>query len=152
MQWDTGSSKLHLGVCSKRSANRESFWSYEWCKEKWSSQDDTDRETAFKVLMCGGLAGVITWASIFPLDVIKTRVQTQVLRPETIRPGEQQTLLHTGGSRANLGALQIARNAYKTEGAGVFFRGLGVCSVRAFIVNAVQWAVYEWMMRLLQQQ
>lgn len=127
------------------------FWSYEWTKQVWTSPDDTDRETAFKVLMCGGLAGIITWASIFPLDVIKTRVQTQLLQSEVVRRGEQQTLLHAEGRRPHLGAIQIARHAYQTEGAGVFFRGLGICSVRAFIVNAVQWAVYEWMMRILQQ-
>ncbi|KAF1931875.1 mitochondrial carrier [Didymella exigua CBS 183.55] len=128
------------------------FWSYEWCKQKWSSPDDTDRETAFKVLMCGGLAGIVTWASIFPLDVIKTRVQTQVLQPEPVRGGEQHTLLHAGGRQTHMGAIQIARHAFQTEGASVFFRGLGICSVRAFIVNAVQWAMYEWMMRILQQQ
>lgn len=27
------------------------------------------------------------------------------------------------------------------DGIGVFFRGLGICSARAFFVNAVQWAV-----------
>jgi solute carrier family 25 carnitine/acylcarnitine transporter 20/29 len=27
------------------------------------------------------------------------------------------------------------------EGIGVFFKGLGICSARAFFVNAVQWAV-----------
>lgn len=27
------------------------------------------------------------------------------------------------------------------EGAAVFFRGIGICSARAFIVNAVQWGV-----------
>jgi solute carrier family 25 carnitine/acylcarnitine transporter 20/29 len=139
---------LHGGAL----ADKSSFWSYEWCKQAWSSPNDTDRETAFKVLMCGGLAGVITWASIFPLDVIKTRVQTQVLQPKPVRGGEQQTLLHAGGRRTHMGAVQIAKHAYQTEGAGVFFRGLGICSVRAFIVNAVQWAVYEWMMRILQQQ
>jgi solute carrier family 25 carnitine/acylcarnitine transporter 20/29 len=133
-------------------ADQGSFWSYEWCKQAWASPDDADRETAFKVLMCGGLAGVITWASIFPLDVIKTRVQTQLLQPEPVRGGEQQTLLHAEGRRTHMSAVQIAKHAYQTEGAGVFFRGLGICSVRAFVVNAVQWAVYEWMMRILQQQ
>lgn len=34
----------------------------------------------------------------------------------------------------------------------MFFRGLGVCSVRAFVVNAVQWAVYEWVMGLLKRE
>ncbi|KAJ8116380.1 hypothetical protein OPT61_g2189 [Boeremia exigua] len=128
------------------------FWSYEWSKQAWSSPNDTDKEAAFKVLMCGGLAGIITWASIFPMDVVKTRLQTQALQPEPVRGGEQQTLLHSEARRTHLGAVQIAKHAYQTEGAGVFFRGLGICSVRAFIVNAVQWAMYEWMMRLLQHQ
>ncbi|KZM26776.1 uncharacterized protein EKO05_0000142 [Ascochyta rabiei] len=126
------------------------FWSYEWSKQAWTSPDDTGRETAMKVLMCGGFAGIVTWATIFPLDVVKTRVQTQLLQPAPGQRGEQQTLLHAEGRGPRMGAMQIARRAYQTEGAGVFFRGLGICSVRAFIVNAVQWAVYEWMMRLLQ--
>lgn len=107
-----------------------------------------------KVLLCGGLAGVVTWASIFPLDVIKTRVQTQSLYnvESMARPGAHTPLLAPEILPAKrLSSLEIARQAYRTEGAGVFFRGLGVCSVRAFIVNAVQWAVYEWMMKMLQQ-
>ena len=151
MRWVMGSSKLQVGRLLRLLADGNSFWSYEWSKQAWSSPDDNDRETAFKVLMCGGFAGIVTWASIFPLHVIKTRVQTQVLQPEPVGGGEQQTLLHAEGRRTHMGAVQVARHAYQTEGAGVFFRGLGICSVRAFIVNAVQWAVYEWMMRLLQQ-
>lgn len=127
-----------------------SFWSYELSKQAWSSPDDSDRETAMKVLFCGGLAGVITWASIFPLDVIKTRVQTQILHAP-MRDGEGSALLGSETVRTRLSAIEVARHAYKTEGAGVFFRGLGICSIRAFVVNAVQWAVYEWMMKLLQQ-
>jgi solute carrier family 25 carnitine/acylcarnitine transporter 20/29 len=103
-----------------------------------------------KVLLCGGLAGVITWASIFPLDVIKTRVQTQVLHPVPTQGGEQSALLQPNAQKPRMTSLEIAKQAYRTEGAGVFFRGLGICSVRAFVVNAVQWAVYEWMMKMLQ--
>ncbi|KAF1848603.1 mitochondrial carrier protein-like protein [Cucurbitaria berberidis CBS 394.84] len=128
------------------------FWSYEWTKRSWSSPDDTDRETAMKVLLCGGLAGVITWASIFPLDVIKTRVQTQALHTAYRGEGEAMALLQPGTQTKRLSSLEVARQAYRTEGTAVFFRGLGICSVRAFVVNAVQWAVYEWMMRLLQKQ
>jgi solute carrier family 25 carnitine/acylcarnitine transporter 20/29 len=132
------------------------FWSYELSKQAMSSPDDTDRQTAMKVLLCGGLAGVVTWASIFPLDVIKTRVQTQLLSNSSVPSNERQALLQSGeaarstGNDGRLGTFTIARQAYRNEGAGVFFRGLGICSVRAFVVNAVQWAVYEWMMRLLQ--
>lgn len=107
-----------------------------------------------KVLLCGGLAGIVTWSSIFPLDVVKTRVQTQLLPSAPVQTTEHQALLRPGGaigtSRGRLSTLEVARQAYHSEGASVFFRGLGICSVRAFVVNAVQWAVYEWMMRLLQ--
>jgi solute carrier family 25 carnitine/acylcarnitine transporter 20/29 len=46
----------------------DSFLSYEWSKQALTSPDDTDRQTAVKVLLCGGLAGIVTWATIFPLD------------------------------------------------------------------------------------
>ncbi|KAF2000564.1 solute carrier family 25 protein [Amniculicola lignicola CBS 123094] len=128
-----------------------SFWSYEWSKRALTSPQDTDTQAAMKVLLCGGMAGVVTWASIFPLDVIKTRVQTQHQNTPVLRH-EQSPLVHSNVNTHNnrLSTFQIASQAYKNEGATVFFRGLGICSIRAFVVNAVQWAVYEWMMRMLQ--
>ncbi|KAF2711670.1 mitochondrial carrier [Pleomassaria siparia CBS 279.74] len=131
------------------------FLSYEWCKRTLNSPTDTDRQAAMKVLLCGGIAGVVTWASIFPMDVVKTRYQTQVYHP--VPEGEHRSLLHSeqGANpspyKKRLSTFEVARNAYQTEGTGVFFRGLGICSIRAFVVNAVQWAVYEWMMRILQK-
>ncbi|EME80852.1 uncharacterized protein MYCFIDRAFT_46410 [Pseudocercospora fijiensis CIRAD86] len=130
------------------------FWSYELTKRNWTSPHDTETTQAFKILMSGGLAGVVTWASIFPLDVVKTRVQTWDLLSG---PGaEGQGLPGTCSSKDGLGkrpsTLEIARAAYRSEGVPVFFRGLGICSARAFIVNAVQWAVYEWMMKVLTSQ
>jgi solute carrier family 25 carnitine/acylcarnitine transporter 20/29 len=131
------------------------FWSYELGSRLMAPKDGspmTPRAEAAKVLLCGGIAGVITWASVFPLDVIKTRVQTQVLSPTETAP-----LLGslTNGpaavvaEKARVGAVEMARQLYREEGAAVFFRGLGVCSVRAFVVNAAQWAVYEWILKEL---
>jgi len=128
------------------------FWSYELTSRFMVSQmkdrgmDSAGQETA-KVLLCGGLAGVVTWASVFPLDVIKTRVQTQLMQPEAAPL--LGTALVEGTEQRRVGAIEIARNAHKNEGMSVFFKGLGVCSIRAFIVNAAQWAVYEWIMREL---
>lgn len=110
------------------------FWSYELSR-RWLSAPGWKMESGGMVdaLLCGGLAGVVTWASIFPLDVVKTRVQTQK------------------GVGKRLGAWEVGRRAFREEGWRVFFCGLGVCSVRAFVVNAVQWAVYEWIMGELGQ-
>jgi hypothetical protein len=35
-----------------------------------SSQEPTQTQEALSVLLCGGLAGVATWVSIFPLGII----------------------------------------------------------------------------------
>lgn len=128
------------------------FWSYELSTRLMMSkmrERRNDSQEAAKVLLCGGLAGVVTWASIFPLDVIKTRVQTQILSDRTTAPLLGTEPATEGTERRRLGAIEVARNAYRNEGPGVFFRGLTVCSIRAFVVNAAQWAVYEWIMREL---
>lgn len=131
------------------------FWSYELASSLWpiSGQDGTPsfRFEAPKVLICGGLAGIATWASVFPLDVIKTRVQTQAMG----FAAEASTLLdhdhRQSRERKRAGAWQISKDAYRTQGMRVFFRGFGVCCIRAFIVNAVQWAAYEGIMHELGQ-
>lgn len=99
-----------------------------------ASENDDVHQAAIKVLLCGGIAGVATWASVFPLDVIKTRLQAQT---SGICP-ESRPLLPSQNNRRELNSFQIAREAYRNEGMKVFYRGLGVCSIRAFIVNAVQ--------------
>ncbi|KAE8355382.1 mitochondrial carrier domain-containing protein [Aspergillus coremiiformis] len=124
------------------------FWTYEYCKRLMASKDDDDddvQKTAMKVLLCGGVAGVATWASIYPLDMIKTRLQAQALGT---RP-EDEPLMRPQNDRRAPNSFQLAKETYRTEGLKAFYRGLGVCSVRAFIVNAVQWASYEWLMRYL---
>ncbi|KAK4033282.1 mitochondrial carrier domain-containing protein [Parachaetomium inaequale] len=139
------------------------FAGYELCSRLWiatipNNSSPTEggggSEAAARVLLCGGLAGVISWASIFPLDVIKTRVQTQQNLYHMTGTGERAALLGGGGDgngARKLGAWEVARETYRAGGARPFFRGLAVCSVRAFIVNAVQWAVYEWVMMELGQ-
>jgi solute carrier family 25 (mitochondrial carnitine/acylcarnitine transporter), member 20/29 len=102
--------------------------------------DRIDQEATFKILICGGIAGIATWASIFPLDVIKTRLQGQPLiqRGTGVLSEHQSLLGHIKSNQQRKGSIEIAREAYRTEGLKVFYRGFGICSVRAFIVNAVQ--------------
>ncbi|PWY88416.1 mitochondrial carrier protein [Aspergillus heteromorphus CBS 117.55] len=123
------------------------FWSYEYCKRLTASNDDdTNGMNAMKILLCGGIAGIVTWASVFPLDMIKTRLQAETIEMSP----ESRPLMQTSRKTHAQGSFRIAREVYLNEGFKAFYRGLGVCSVRAFIVNAVQWAAYEWLMKYLQ--
>ena len=85
-------------------------------------------------------------------DVVKTRVQTWDVvarcQASSIESATQPLLnaeqVPSSGRQSSFvrpSALQIAKEAYTAEGISVFFRGLGICSARAFLVNAVQWAV-----------
>lgn len=126
------------------------FWSYKLMTSRWpvSSHDGVAslHYEAPKILFCGGIAGIVTWASVFPLDMVKTRVQTQPWDP-----APEASALLPGRRQKRAGALQITRQVFRQEGVSPFFRGLTVCSARAFIVNAVQWAMYEWVMHELGQ-
>lgn len=138
------------------------FWTYSFttrtftqlidCKTSSSSHLSSIRQQdveVAKMLICGGMSGIATWASIFPLDMIKTRVQTQLPDYETKMKStkiKNNNWTALKGRRGRSTALTIFRDALANEGPRVFFKGLMVCSIRAFIVNAVQWSVYEWIM------
>lgn len=76
--------------------------------------------------------------------MIKTRVQIQDFIGHESIPEQRSLLNYTGHDvtgrppRNHMGAITIARQIYREEGLAAFFRGLGVCSARAFVVNAVQ--------------
>lgn len=74
------------------------------------------------VLLSGGLAGAMSWTIIYPVDVIKTNIQT---------------------GQGSAGILATAASLKRKHGWGVFTRGLGVTVVRAFPVNAVVFYFYE---------
>ena len=82
----------------------------------------------------GGLAGVLCWLSVLPADVVKSRMQADNL-----------------SQRQYSGMMDCARQSYRAEGAGVFFRGAVAMSVRAFPVNGVTFFVYETLLQYLNE-
>lgn len=78
--------------------------------------------------LAGGTTGALTWAVIYPFDIIKTRIQTSPLDT----PLAKRKLLAVG------------RNIVEKEGASALFRGLNITIIRAFPVNAIVFPVYEF--------
>ncbi|KAL7784117.1 mitochondrial carrier [Trichoderma ceciliae] len=127
------------------------FWTYELAHRYWPAAREhgdttSGRRDMSKVLLCGGLAGIATWASVFPLDVIKSRLQTQQHAYQSTTRATPFLMYRDMASKKPYGAWQVTRDTYREGGIRPFFRGLSICSARAFLVNAIQWAVYEWIM------
>ncbi|DBA73969.1 hypothetical protein WJX77_007513 [Trebouxia sp. C0004] len=84
------------------------------------------------LLTAGGLAGSIAWWSVYPLDVIKSRIQASSKADSEYK-----------------GWIDCAKVSWKEEGRGVFFNGMTATVTRAFIVNAAVFSVYEFLLKLM---
>jgi solute carrier family 25 (mitochondrial carnitine/acylcarnitine transporter), member 20/29 len=52
------------------------FASYEVMSRMCIPEGENEQPSSLWILMCGGLAGVVGWLSTYPVDVIKTRLQS----------------------------------------------------------------------------
>ncbi|KAI9491065.1 mitochondrial carrier domain-containing protein [Zychaea mexicana] len=77
------------------------FWVYEGMKRLWET--DASKSNAWQLLLAGGTAGVVSWSSIYPIDVVKSRLQMQVVPPARVLSStamavhaQQQQQQHSG--------------------------------------------------------
>ncbi len=86
----------------------------------------------------GGLAGVVSWAVVYPVDIVKSHLQTQNLAGPSpaIGPG---------------GLIACGRALVRQHGWRFLLRGLDATLLRAFPLNAVTFLGYEWALRKIHQ-
>ncbi|XP_061101033.1 mitochondrial basic amino acids transporter isoform X2 [Conger conger] len=77
-----------------------------------------------KLLFAGGMSGIASWLSTYPVDVIKSRLQADGV----------------GGVNRYKGIADCVRQSMQEEGWRVFTRGLTSTLLRAFPVNATTFA------------
>ena len=114
------------------------FWGYEGAKFMLLDTADSERTRMAKMLGAGGIAGCITWASVYPLgisfprnelmiDTIKTRYQTQYMAPK----GDIEPLI--AGERRYNSTWHCVKDTFRQDGVSGVYRGMGITMVRAFI-------------------
>eukprot|EP00301_Raphidiophrys_heterophryoidea_P025614 c8637_g1_i1.p1 GENE.c8637_g1_i1~~c8637_g1_i1.p1 ORF type:complete len:300 (-),score=34.47 c8637_g1_i1:291-1190(-) len=101
------------------------FGSYEGVKKLLTPRDEAP--SAVAMLAAGGFAGALGWLVVYPVDVLKTVIQTLPSNTSL----EEQSMRY-----------QFRRIA-KQHGYRYFLRGLGTTLFRAFPVNGVTFLVYE---------
>ncbi|CAI9114119.1 OLC1v1014769C1 [Oldenlandia corymbosa var. corymbosa] len=122
---------LMITVLRDAPAHGVYFWTYEYMREQLHPGCRKNGQESFRtMLFAGGLAGVASWVSCYPLDVIKTRFQAQ-------------------NSAKYTGIVDCFRQSVKEEGYRVLWRGLGTAVARAFVVNGAIFTAYETALRCL---
>ena len=108
------------------------FSSYFVTYELLTRSSDNAPISTGTMLVAGGLAGTVSWVLVYPVDVIKSRIQIDGLT-ET----KYENSLH------------CLKKSIASEGYGFLYRGLSPTILRAFPVNAATFAVVTWTIRLL---
>ena len=111
------------------------FVTYEYmCTHNWVQPDHPKQHVStFVLLMAGGIAGMASWISTYPVDVIKSRIQADT-------------------SNRYSGFWHCCVKSYKEEGISVFGKGIGSTLLRAFPVNAATFAVVTLTLRSMRSK
>ena len=99
------------------------FLAYDVLTRRLGCEPD-DRYMIPKLLFAGGMAGIASWISTYPVDVIKSRLQADGV----------------GGVNQYSSIVDCVRQSIRKEGYMVFTRGLTSTLLRAFPVNAATFA------------
>jgi solute carrier family 25 (mitochondrial carnitine/acylcarnitine transporter), member 20/29 len=79
--------------------------------------------------IAGGLAGVVSWATIYPIDIAKSMIQMS--------------------DTSSTSTVKVLRELQQKHGWRYLYRGLGTTIVRSLPVNAVVFPVYEFVSSFL---
>lgn len=113
------------------------FLAYEKLVQREMTQKGIRRDqiSPMNSVLYGATAGYALWAVIYPIDMIKSRMQTDGFTPST------------GQKYAS--ARDCVRKVWKTEGIGAFTRGLGPTLIRSPFANGATFLGFEMASRML---
>lgn len=124
--------QLYRGVIATLARDVPSFGvyfaSYDRMAKSLSCDNTLESLTNIQLLFAGGLAGVLSWVVNYPVDVIKSKFQSD----------DKFTSY-----------MQAIKFTYKTEGYRGFFAGFNSTVLRAFPTNAATFFAVEWTYRML---
>ena len=120
-----GLRKLYLGFCS--TWLRESFLGVYFGTYDTLMYYARENKYPEKLsnLIAGGIAGIATWTSMYPIDYAKTRIQSDSLTSPQFKRATQY-LIHD----------------VKAKGPSVMFTCFPLMMVRAFVANAAGFLAY----------
>ncbi|KAK1738264.1 mitochondrial carrier protein [Skeletonema marinoi] len=97
------------------------FGTYERLKDSLQTHNNIKCSQLIASILAGGFAGSFSWAIVYPIDLIKSRIQA----------------LPMDCSKNDRSIVHIGKSILKESGWKALYRGFGITVLRAFPVNAV---------------
>mmetsp|Transcript_12348 Transcript_12348/g.12394 ORF Transcript_12348/g.12394 Transcript_12348/m.12394 type:complete len:133 (+) Transcript_12348:269-667(+) len=93
---------------------------------------DQPNPSILKILLCGALTGEVFWITVYPIDLCKTKIQSDPFR---------------GGKFTGL--IPTAKEIYRLEGFKGFYRGYITCVCRTPFSSGFTFVTVETVMKLI---
>ncbi|KAJ3276522.1 Mitochondrial carrier protein ymc2 [Terramyces sp. JEL0728] len=112
------------------------FMVYEYLIKKTMEKEGITRSqvSPIKQLTYGALSGYVLWIMIYPIDVVKSKLQTDSFDKNTAKYKS---------------TMDCFRKTFAVEGVAGFYRGFLACMLRAGPANGATFAAYELAMNLV---
>ena len=118
------------------------FFCYEALKRFLTPPGEKGNDlSAARLLLAGGTAGTFGWILSYPMDFVKSQLQSEPYNQPT--PWKKHTVLLDGGF------IDCWQRTVKELGWRALWRGFGPCLARAFPANAAGFFTYELTLKLL---
>ena len=101
----------------------------------------TSLSASGRVIVAGGLSGIVAWIISYPQDYVKTQIQMAPIRKWNYTHTKQKV---SPAPRIR----DVIALTLETYGPRGFFRGLSPCLIRAFPANLTNFWVYESVLQL----
>ena len=128
------------------------FGSYDVIKStllKQQQLQQLQQQQLLASIIAGGIAGSLSWAVIYPLDLIKTRIQSLSPTTATTTATRRSSYYHLIRTEQSM-IQSITTNVINQHGWKALYSGFGITILRAFPVNAVIFPTYELALATLQ--
>jgi solute carrier family 25 (mitochondrial carnitine/acylcarnitine transporter), member 20/29 len=124
-----------FGITAVREAQAYGVWflTYEYLISQAVKKVAREEIPTWQLMAFGGLAGEALWLASYPLDVLKSQVQSDKFGPD----------------RKYHGAWDAAKKTYAAKGIAGFWKGIGPTLLRAVPASASTFASVELTLRLL---
>ncbi|XP_055315152.1 calcium-binding mitochondrial carrier protein SCaMC-2-B isoform X2 [Sitodiplosis mosellana] len=111
---------------------------YETLKNKYLSQYENEQPSFWVLLACGSVSSTLGQVCSYPLALVRTRLQAQVIKSETVI--QKDSTMTMGG---------VFKHIVRTEGFAGLYRGITPNFIKVLPAVSISYVVYENASRVL---